>query len=68
MAEVICRWCEQPLRFVTGKGWVHQEGGIYAMYCPHCGWRGAPYPSPSRCPRCGSNQVRDDHCALPQRS
>lgn len=59
-----CMWCKQELRF-TGRGWVHAEGGTYMMRCPDCGWRGAPYPSPTACPRCGSRNVRDDHAALP---
>jgi ribosomal protein S27E len=65
--EVLCHWCGEPLRF-TARGWVHAEGGMYVMRCPDCGWSGAPYPSPVRCPKCASSAVRDDHCALPQRS
>ena len=61
---MICGHCRQPLRF-TPRGWTHPEGGFYVMYCPDCGWRGAPYPSPVRCPRCDSLVLRDDHCALP---
>lgn len=63
--EAICQWCGEPLHFVPGRGWVHEEGGLYVMYCPKCRWRGAPYPSPKVCPRCGSKEVRDHHCALP---
>lgn len=59
-----CVWCGGWLHWVRGRGWVHEEGGLYVMWCPDCGWRGAPYPSPQRCPHCGSRQVRDDHCAL----
>ena len=58
-----CQFCEEPLRFVTGRGYVHQEGGTYVMRCPDCGWRGAPYPSAVSCPSCGSKAIRDDHCA-----
>jgi|FLYL01.1.fsa_nt_gi ribosomal protein S27E len=64
-SEVLCHWCGELLHFTT-RGWVHQEGGTYVMRCPNCGWSGAPYPSPVRCPNCASAAVRDDHCVLPQ--
>ncbi len=60
----VCQWCKQPLRFDRSRGWVHPGGGVYLMRCEACGWTGAPYPSPTRCPRCGSTSVRDDHVAL----
>lgn len=60
-----CMHCDEMLRFDPERGWVHQEGGTYKMYCPNCGWSGAPYPSPAHCPQCGSKEVRDSHCALP---
>ncbi len=60
-----CQWCGEPLMF-TRRGWVHQEGGIYKIRCKTCGWTGAPYPTPTRCPRCGSEKIVDDHCALPR--
>lgn len=62
-----CVWCGQPLRFDPKRGWVHPEGGGYVVSCEKCGWRGAPYPSPAACPRCGG-EVKDDHCALPKMS
>lgn len=63
-----CMWCRQELRFVPGRGWVHADGGgTYQMHCPECGWRGSLHPSPTRCPQCGSREVRDDHAALPDR-
>jgi DNA-directed RNA polymerase subunit RPC12/RpoP len=65
--EYVCQWCGQSLTF-SHRGWVHQDGGIYAMRCPDCGWQGARYPSPVRCPRCESRALRDDHCAQPVRS
>lgn len=68
-----CLWCDEQLRYSepspcndAPRGWVHQEGGVYAMRCPICGWYGAPWPSPVNCPRCGSKQVRDDHCVTPK--
>jgi primosomal protein N' len=67
-AIVICTYCQESLIFVAGRGYVHRDGGTYKMACPTCGWTGAPYPSPVRCPDCGSNTVRDDHCAQPARS
>ena len=60
-----CQHCGLPLKFLAGRGWVHPAGGTYMMYCPDCGWKGAPYPSPTRCPICGSRNVRDDHCVSP---
>ncbi|GBD14662.1 hypothetical protein HRbin25_00541 [bacterium HR25] len=39
----VCLYCQQPLRFERGRGWVHQQGGLYLVSCPRCGWRGAPY-------------------------
>lgn len=62
-----CVWCGAPLRFEPGRGWVHPEGGGYVVRCGRCGWKGAPHPSPRRCPRCGG-PVWDDHCALPRMS
>jgi primosomal protein N' len=65
MKTKTCHWCKEPLRFVRDRGWVHAEGGSYVMRCDKCGWQGAPYPSPTSCPHCGSKQLRDLHCALP---
>jgi Zn finger protein HypA/HybF involved in hydrogenase expression len=35
------------------------------MYCPDCGWKGAPFPCPGKCPSCGSKNLRIDHVARP---
>jgi rubrerythrin len=65
-SEFVCRWCGEPLRHERGRGWVHTQGGLYAMCCAVCGYTSAAYPSPARCPKCGSLAGwRDDHCALP---
>lgn len=24
-----CVWCREPLRFVSGRGYVHQDGALY---------------------------------------
>lgn len=62
----VCLYCKQPLVFVIGRGWVHQDGGVYAMSCGACGFAQATYPSSAACPRCGSvRQWRDDHVARP---
>lgn len=61
---IVCQHCGEELRFERGRGWVHQEGGTYKVYCPDCDWAGAPYPSPAFCPACGGEGLRDDHCAL----
>jgi len=60
-----CLYCGDLLRFEPGRGWVHSEGGTYRVRCGNCGWEGAPFPTPTHCPRCGSRDVRDDHCATP---
>ena len=62
----VCFRCEEPVVWLP-RGWVHSEGGASGMRYPQCGWRGAPYPSPVRCPRYGSRDVRDDHAALRRR-
>ncbi len=61
---VKCKWCGEELRFVPQRGWVHEDGGIYMVECEQCGWMGAPFPTPTRCPKCNGN-VRDNHCAFP---
>jgi len=63
-----CLYCNEKLAFFTGRGYVHQGGSAYQMWCQACGWKGSPHPSPKVCPQCGDKGVRDDHCALPARS
>jgi predicted RNA-binding Zn-ribbon protein involved in translation (DUF1610 family) len=59
-----CVWCGRGITF--SDAWVHADGGgAYWMLCPECRWEGAPVPTPLTCPKCGSWQVRDDHCAMP---
>jgi rubredoxin len=65
--EMICLYCQEPLTFDPRRGWIHPEGGTYMSRCRICGWRGAPHPTPERCPRCGG-EVLDDHCVRPARS
>lgn len=61
-----CGECGKTMTFRKGKS---KAGKAYkGSFCPDCRWRGAPYPSPACCPRCGSRELRDDHVALPQRS
>ncbi|HET6452917.1 MAG TPA: hypothetical protein VFI02_00810 [Armatimonadota bacterium] len=60
-----CMRCGEPIFWRKGVGWVHEGGGLYAMICPQCGWKGTPYPPVTRCPNCQSRDVRDDHCVLP---
>jgi len=61
-----CFWCEAPLTFVRGVGYVHPGGGLYVVRCGHCTWRSSHAEDQKciRCPRCGG-EVRDDHVALP---
>lgn len=61
-----CHWCKQPLIFEPGRGYIHEGGGNYLMRCDECGWEGSGYPSPTACPKCGSRNIRDLHCALPE--
>ena len=64
----LCVWCGEKLHFVQGKGWLHEDGGILVMKCKLCGWKGSPDPLPTKCPKCGSLGLRDDHYAIPDRS
>lgn len=32
-ARIICLWCNEPLRFAPGKGFVHQDGHTYKGQC-----------------------------------
>lgn len=63
--QTTCMWCGEPLKFEAGRGWVHQNGSIYMMRCKDCGFKGG---NSVHCPRCGSKNYVDDHCALPDRS
>lgn len=66
---MVCLHCGEPIDFRRGRGFVHVNGGgSYMMECPNCGWQGAPYPSPARCPNCGNIKIRDNHCAHPDYS
>lgn len=53
-----CLYCKEELTATIGRGWVHQGGGAYTMFCPACGWKGSPHPSPLVCPQCGAKEVR----------
>lgn len=76
MRTATCLHCGQPLHFTArieranvsttvSAAWRHAGDGVYMMHCPHCHWRGAPHPSPVRCPQCNSTSLRDDHHARP---
>lgn len=60
-----CLYCDEQLEFRPADGWVHPDGGIYALRCGGCGWTGAPSSRPEKCPECGSVGLRDDHAAAP---
>ena len=63
--DVLCSYCERPLRFDPGAGWVHVAGGgLYWQRCGDCGWEGSARPGVTCCPQCGSRNVYDDHCAF----
>jgi primosomal protein N' len=61
----ICMYCGETIKWTRTRGWVHLQGGAYMMYCPECGWKGAPFPCPGKCPSCGSKNLRDHHIARP---
>ena len=64
-----CRSCNQPLKWIAGTGWCHLQGSAYMMRCDKCGHRETTYPSPTSCPKCGSERRwKHDHRALPVRS
>ena len=70
-----CLWCGEPLKFVLGKGWVHQDGQLYKTKryerCPSCGSRNIKEIKPKWgiCLDCEDNfhMEYDDHCAMPKR-
>lgn len=65
---LLCLRCGEGLKYDIARGWIHGgQGGALYMYCRSCGWRGAPYPLPVECPRCGFKQLRDEHVAMPDR-
>ena len=62
----ICYWCKRPLRWSHERHrWEHEGGGLYIQKCNSCGAI-IDQPEPAKiCPKCGSKDVIDDHCALP---
>lgn len=60
-----CAWCGEPLFFHPARGWVHQTGGWYSLFCENCGWKGKPYPTLTDCANCGA-ALEVDYCALPK--
>lgn len=58
----ICRICRQPVKFESGRGFIHVGGGIYMMRCESCGAMFSPAKPTVNCPICNSRDVRDDHC------
>lgn len=63
-----CIYCREPITYATARScWAHTNGGgAYMMSCLKCGYVGAPYPAPVRCPGCGDQtRFMDTHCAMP---
>lgn len=61
-----CLWCNGPLIFARGRGWVHSKGGgLYWQRCSHCGWEGSSSILIFECPECRSPDLHDDHMATP---
>jgi len=63
----VCIYCHVPLALELGRGFVHPGGAIYIQDCRSCGQR-IDAPNTVRCPRCGSTDLVDNHCATPKRS
>ena len=62
----LCRICSQPLLDHPVRGWLHEEGGIYAMRCDRCNAQSATDPLPASCPTCGEDRKwRLHHSARP---
>ena len=59
----ICAHCGEELRFEAGKGYVHQDGGLYAQRRITEAEAQAFERRHGRRPRNGEWWV-DDHCAL----
>lgn len=59
-----CVWCGEPLEFKQGKGWIHENGGLYVQRCESCQRKLSLREATFVCPFCGGKLV-DDHCALP---
>lgn len=64
---MLCLHCNQPLKFITGEGHVHECGGLIAQRCDKCKWSGSGITPYLKCPNCGECGLKDDHCAEPER-
>lgn len=68
-----CLWCGEPLRFISGKGWVHLDGRIYKTrfdfprFCRECGRRILEGYC-EVCKKQFQKEEVDDHCVLPIRN
>jgi len=66
-----CKWCGEELKFIRGKGWVHQDGELYKtklVYPSRCRKCFSKLTSDGYCYKCGIQYKKervDDHCALP---
>ena len=60
MEVIVCLWCNEPLRFEKGKGWVHSDGQLYKGEC-YCDIE-IKHEKSNECPT-----WRDSHCAMPNR-
>ena len=68
-----CIWCNEALKWVQGKGYVHEDGELYrrrqapCRYCTDSRGRAGSIAAACRmCQGTGRMWV-DDHCALPRR-
>lgn len=63
--NLVCRWCDNPVKFVPGSGWVHAEGSYFRLFCPRCQrWTGST-SCQADCWHCSFN-IGDSHLAEPR--
>lgn len=64
-----CSICGRELIFKRGIGWVHEEfDSLYILKCKTCGHEWGERKVALRCPKCGSDDIVDDRCAMPDYS
>lgn len=63
--NLVCRWCDNPVKFVPRRGWVHSEGSWFVLHCPRCQRNTGSHSSQADCRHCGYN-IGDNHLAEPR--
>jgi hypothetical protein len=54
-SQTVCVWCGEPLHYVSGLGWLHEDGQLSKQRI-------------IKTERHPEGELVDDHCALPRRS